>query len=240
MQPLKLLLKMPNGPSKKTLEVGLGSGNLYVKHGQKKPIGKTYHVRQLEDEVGSPCDKGPIIDAVSKEQEKIRAEQMTQYVKLDLVLQNQQQFGQDIKQAIDGLTRILLADIETRKDVEQLKKDREILFDLQREDAAQIARINQLADRYTGAGIYENYPKLWNWFQQHEAAEVADDTTCNIYKAKVDVLHNWYLQEMGWRRFIPGALTIVSTFLVIYVSLVGLTAPMQSEAELHSHRVEKH
>ena len=65
-----------------------------------------------------PCNKGPDIDNLNK--------------KVDSLIDAQRATSQDLKQAIEKLTAIIMADIETRAEVEQLKKDREILFNLTR------------------------------------------------------------------------------------------------------------
>lgn len=172
--------------------------------------------------MGDPCDKGPIIDEVKRSQQLIAFEQNAQNTKMDQILANQLQLGTDIKQAIDGLTKILLADIETRKDVEQLKKDREILFELRREDGAQIARIIQLADRFSGARVLENTQEMWNWYQQHRTAESAFRMDLDNTKTKLGTVHDWYLGEMGWRRFIPATAAVISVLLTIYVSVTTI------------------
>jgi len=189
--------------------------------------------------MGEPCDKGPAIEAVKLEQHKLLIAQASQNSKIDHILENQLQLGSDIRQAIDGLTRIIIADIETRKDVEQLKKDREILFDMQRADALQIIRINERTARFDGAGIFENFPRMWNWYQQHEAADVADDMTIKILNNKVDTLHNWYLGELGWRRFIPVTLAAISTCLAIYIAISNISGSSVSvSTKYNSTRTE--
>lgn len=154
----------------------------------------------------------------------MRTEQTAQNVKLDQVLDNQKQFSIDIKQAIDGLTKIIMADIETRKDVEQLKKDREILFTMTRTESIRLDAIELRNARCDGAGIFENFPKMWNWYQQHESAATNFHEVVVGIRNKVDTVYNWYLGEMGWRRFIPAAIAIVSALLAIYVSLDKLTS----------------
>lgn len=154
----------------------------------------------------------------------MRTEQTAQNVKLDQVLDNQKQFSIDIKQAIDGLTKIIMADIETRKDVEQLKKDQEILFAMTHTESIRLDAIELRNARCDGAGIFENFPKMWNWYQQHESAATNFHEVVVGIRNKVDTVYNWYLGEMGWRRFIPAAIAIVSALLAIYVSLDKLTS----------------
>lgn len=181
----------------------------------------------------NPCDKGPAIDAVRQAQQKLTFEQTAQSMKIDQVLENQKQLGTDIKQAIDGLTKIIMADIETRKDVEQLKKDREILFDLQRVDAAAIVSLQRLADQYKGAGIFDHFPILWNWYQQHEAAEEVEDEQIAAMQTRTNTVYTWYLGELGWRRFIPTAIAIIAGLLAIYSSVANFDKPANAELDHH-------
>ena len=172
----------------------------------------------------TPCEKGANINAVRQAQQRLTMEQVSQGTKIDRVLESQVQLGTDLKQAIDGLTRIIMADIETRKDVEQLKKDREILFAMTRTESIRLDAIELRNARCDGAGIFENFPKMWNWYQQHESAATNFHEVVVGIKSKVDTVYNWYLGEMGWRRFIPAAIAIVSALLAIYVSLDKLTS----------------
>ena len=141
--------------------------------------------------------------------------------KIDQILINQEQLGTDIKQAIEGLTKIIMADIEIRKDVEQLKKDREILFSMQRVDVARIEIIEKRNAKCDGAGIFENFPTMWNWYQQHKAKTESYEAIVKAVKAKVDKMHIWYLGEMGWRRFFPAAAAFVAACAAIFVALKG-------------------
>lgn len=174
--------------------------------------------------MGEHCDKGPAIEAMKTGQQNLMLEQHDQNSKLDRVLSNQNQLSTDMKQAIESLTRIVMTDIDTRKDVEQLKKDREILFEMHRLHNLQIININERNAKMDGVGVVDNFPRLWNWYQQHEAADLAEDITLMTLKTKVDAVHNWYLGELGWRRFIPVTLAAISTCLAIYVAITNISA----------------
>ena len=162
------------------------------------------------------CDKGAEIESLQKGQ-------VTQEAKMDLILHNQQELSTDLRGALDRLTSIIEEDIGTRKDVEQLKKDREILFDMQRADVVRIDAIEIRNARCDGAGIFENFPTMWNWYQQHKTAAESVDAIICAMKKKVDKVHAWYLGEMGWRRFIPAALTIISALLAIYIGVANIS-----------------
>jgi hypothetical protein len=155
--------------------------------------------------MGEPCDKGPEINQLQKQTDD-------QGRKLDRVLDNQVSMATDMKAAIDRLSSIIEADIGTRKDVEQLKKDREILYDQSREDVARIDAImirNAMCD---GAGIFEKFPEMFNWYQ---ANRVKSEQFVKVYA--------WYNQELGWRRFIPTLMTVLTALLALYVTFSELS-----------------
>lgn len=151
-----------------------------------------------------PCGKGPDIDRLQVEQGKQGRKIDEQGVKIDQVLANQANTTRELKEAIDRLTRIIESDIETRKDVEQLKKDREILYEKSRKDGDRIEAIEMRNARCDGAGIFERWPILWDFYQtQHGKAN------------QFNQVYNWYLGERGVRRFIPAAMAFICAVVAI-------------------------
>ena len=128
------------------------------------------------------CTRGP-------EFEQIRQQQSNQDHKLDQVLENQRVLGENMTSALNRLTDMIEVSIGTRKDVEQLKKDRDTLFSLRRTDEHRIEAIELRDAKFDGAGIFKRFPKVWDWYQQ----------------------------ELGIRRFIPAASALVSLAVLIYV-----------------------
>ena len=121
-----------------------------------------------------PCNKGPDIDKLNS--------------KVDHLADLHKANSSDLKQAINRLTAIIEADIETRAAVEQLKKDREVLYAKYHGIDARVDGIETLAHQYKGAKIYDRVPVLWDWRQQ----------------------------EMGWRRFLPAMLAGLSFLILLY------------------------
>lgn len=111
--------------------------------------------------------------------------------KLDLVIENQKILASDLKQTLDRLTKIIEEDIGTRKDVEQGKKERAILFDKVRSVEQSVVAIGIRNARCDGAGIFENFPVVWAFVQQ----------------------------EKGVRRFIPYALTVLMGLMTLYSAM---------------------
>lgn len=123
-----------------------------------------------------PCNKGPDIDRLN--------------TKVDSLIAAQQATSTDLKQAIDKLTSVIMTDIETRAEVEQLKKDREITYRLVHSIVARLDAIEIRNAKCDGAGIFENFPKVWDYIQQ----------------------------EKGWRRFLPALLTGLSFLILLFNS----------------------
>jgi hypothetical protein len=156
----------------------------------------------------------------SKGRNKMHAD-CDQKEKIDQILINQTELGIDIKQAIEGLTKIIMADIEIRKDVEQLKKDREITFATQRAVVNRIDAIDLRNARCDGAGIFENFPRMWDWYQKHEQKTKNCDAKIEVIRKKVDKVYTWQLGEMGWRRFLPAAAAFIAAVAAVYIAIKG-------------------
>lgn len=140
--------------------------------------------------MSDPCDKGPAIEA-------LKTEQSAQGVKLDQLLTNQADQGNDMKAAIARLTEIIELDIGTRKDVEQGKKELALLFDFHRKGVARIDAIEIRNAQFDGKGIYKKWDQVWNFVQS----------------------------ELGWRRFLPAAMTSLSFLVLIYVTFLKGQVP---------------
>lgn len=110
--------------------------------------------------------------------------------KIDLILKNQRDLSVDIKDAITGLTKIVMADIALRKDVEHAKKDLALLFTQTRSGAKRVEALEKINAQFEGSKIYDNFPKVWNWYQE----------------------------EKGYRRLFPAAMAAGSFVILIYVT----------------------
>ena len=129
----------------------------------------------------TPCDKGPEIAAVQQATYK-------QGLKISQMLDNQQTLSSTMTAALDRLTATIEADIGTRKDVEQGKKDIKRLYTKSREIAVEIRAINERNTLYDGKGVFDKFDTVWNFIQQ----------------------------EKGWRRFIPATMTFICAALVFW------------------------
>ena len=152
-----------------------------------------------------PCEQAEVIL-------KLETSQHKQGAKIDLILSNQEQSARDMKAAIDKLTTIIMTDIERRMEVDQLKKDREIIYDSLRDMTHQVEVINVRNAKCDGAGIFENFPIIWEWYQ-------------TVKQPAVDFqrVWKWYLGELGWRRFIPALMTVLSFVILLYVTFAEPT-----------------
>ena len=109
------------------------------------------------------------------------------------IMEGQNTLVKELKDSFSRLENILLADVEHRKDIAQLKKESDILFNKQRlTDETVVAsfgnvngRISQIEHTralYDGAEVLSRSKTMWDWRQQ----------------------------ELGWRRFIPAAMAALA------------------------------
>ena len=145
----------------------------------------------------TPCEQEPVI----REQGK----------KIDQILHNQEQSARDMKSAIDKLTTIIMTDIERRMEVDQLKKESELHFEKNRSLSQRVEGIEVRNAKCDGAGIFENFPHIWNWYNKHKESDV-----------DFKKMWTWYQQEQGWRRFVPAAMTILTGILALYIGLQSI------------------
>lgn len=151
------------------------------------------------------CSKGPDIEKVKKIQAEQGVTLAQQSVKLDRLLDSHDALSVDLKAAIDRLTAIIEADIGTRKDVEQLKKDREVLYQKTHKVEGRVSSIEVRNAKCDGAGIFEKFPKVWDWFQA----------------------------ELGWRRFLPSVMAFLSALFAI-ITFMSAHVDAEKTSHIHT------
>jgi len=113
-----------------------------------------------------------------------------------------------LKESMNQLKEILLAEVANKKDIDQLKKEHDLLFPAIRATKERVDRIEIRNAKCDGAGIFENFPKLWNFYQQ----------------------------EQGWRRFVPAACAIVALLCTLYVTFGDIVSySPDNKVTPHSH-----
>lgn len=122
------------------------------------------------------CSKAPDIDTLSH--------------KVDVLIDAQQATSSKLEKAINRLTSVIETDIETRAAVEQLKKDREMLFARYHGIDARVDAIEIRNAKCDGLGVFNKWDTVWNFIQQ----------------------------EKGWRRFIPALLTAASFLILLWTT----------------------
>lgn len=133
-----------------------------------------------------PCEQKTNISRIQEEQALIRSENKK-------ILENQSALVTELKDQFGQLKAILMTDVEHKKDIEQLKKESDILFNSIREHNGRLDKIEVRNARCDGAGIEKNFPKIWNWYQQ----------------------------EQGWRRFIPAAMAVLAWIATMFPYIKG-------------------
>lgn len=130
-----------------------------------------------------PCEQEGNIQAIAIQNAKILESMKNLSI-------NQDNLSDSLKRSLDRLEQILLAEVENKKDIIQLRKESDLLFTKGREIDCRLDLIDVRNAKCDGSGIFKDFPKVWNWYQQ----------------------------EVGWRRFIPAAMTIITTLLAAYVT----------------------
>lgn len=111
--------------------------------------------------------------------------------------ESQLELSSTLKESMSQLREILLSEVANKKDIEQLKKENDLLFSRIKLVDQRVGRIEVRNAVCDGAQILARFPKVWDFYQQ----------------------------EQGWRRFLPAAMTFISLLLAIYISLVGSDSP---------------
>lgn len=121
------------------------------------------------------------------------------------IIKNQETLVAELKESFQRLEQILLADVEHKKDISQLKKESDLHFQKNRTLEAKVettttalatrmTAMEKTKSEYDGAKIYQRVPELWEWFQQ----------------------------EKGWRRFVPtamAALAWIATMITFFIKM---------------------
>lgn len=145
-----------------------------------------------------PCEQQQNISSIRSEQQEIRKENAE-------IIHNQKILVNELKESFLRLEKILLADVEHKKDIQQLKKESDLLFEKTRLIEQKVDAIEVRNARCDGAGIFENFPRMFGWYQQQKALP-----------DKFDKVWNWYQQEQGWRRFIPAVMAMLAWLATMY------------------------
>lgn len=114
-----------------------------------------------------------------------------------------------LKESMNQLKEILLAEVANKKDIDQLKKEHDLLFPTIRKLAERVDEIEIRNAKCDGAGIFQNFPKVWNFYQQ----------------------------EQGWRRFIPAICAILASVCAIYMAFADIN-PDSVKAHRHNSQQE--
>jgi len=122
-----------------------------------------------------PCEQAEVIKA----QGLMLAEQGTVLNEIRQAQKRQEKIHSDhaseLKESITKMTDILIESTKHSADIAQLKRETNLLFEQDRVVTGRVELIEQRNAKCDGAGIFERFPEVWDWFQQ----------------------------ERGWRRFLP-------------------------------------
>jgi len=151
--------------------------------------------------MSQPCEQAEIIVALEKSQHE-------QSKKIDAILETLRTQTETFNSSIKELTQVLLQNARHGEVLLQLKKENDLIFNSLRDVKTDVQAIKERNAKCDGAGIFENFPKIWDWYTAHRKSDV-----------DIDKMWKWYLGELGWRRFLPAVLAVISTVMAIYISL---------------------
>ena len=137
----------------------------------------------------SPCENTDLLKAHTLGIDKIAAKQ-------DRIEESHRELVQEIRSMVHEMRAMFGADIEMRKDVEQLRKENDLLFEKVREGRREC---EARADRFQTAA-----DSLSIWRAGVEA---------RIDPKKIDMMHDFIQQEHGWRRFVPAAFAFIAVLI---------------------------
>jgi hypothetical protein len=158
-----------------------------------------------------PCEQAEVIKAQGAVMSELKSGQTAQGDKIDMILETLHSQTTTFNDSIKELTQVLLQNARHGEVMLQLKKENDLLFVSQRDLKKEISLIKQRNARCDGAGIFENFPKMYSWYQ------------ANIEKSKqFAIVWTWYNQELGWRRFVPTAMALITGLLALYVTFTEL------------------
>lgn len=131
------------------------------------------------------CNQVEVINQIKVEQERNKLINAQILSNQELLTQHQSELVKKLETFFSRLEEILLSDVERRKDVEQIVKNQELLD-------------------YNIKELQHNFHVLEYSKSNIEGSEILK---------KVPIMWNWYQQEKGWRRFIPGMFTFTALVL---------------------------
>jgi hypothetical protein len=166
------------------------------------------------------CDQAVVIKAQGKTMSELKTGQRSQGNKIDMILETLHTQTATFNDSIKELTQVLLQNARHGEVMLQLKKENDLLFISQRDLKKEVGLIKQRNAKCDGAGIFENFPKMHDWYIANKEKMVY-----------ITTVWTWYQRELGWRRFIPAAMTILTGLMAIYIGaqkLGGFDKPMSS------------
>jgi hypothetical protein len=182
-----------------------------------------------------PCEQAEVIKAQATIVAELKSGQLAQGNKIDMILETLHTQTSTFNDSIKELTQVLLQNARHGEVMLQLKKENDLLFISQRELKQEVGLIKQRNAKCDGAGIFENFPVMYSWYTANKEKLVQFG---NVW--------TWYNQELGWRRFVPTAMALLTGLLALYVTVSEISHSNEhnkqamSQAEVDSYMLEKY
>lgn len=141
--------------------------------------------------MAAPCDQTTNIESIKEEQANSRIVQAQLLRNQEIQAERQDALVKKLDEFFNRLEKILITDVERRKDIESVTKDTDILYKEYRELSHRMDIGEQFRSNYVNNKTGEKVSDLWNWFNQ----------------------------EKGWRRTIPYVMAAISTLSALFTFL---------------------
>ena len=178
-----------------------------------------------------PCEQADVIKKQGKAMSELKSGQVAQSNKIDMILETLHTQTSTFNDSIKELTQVLLQNARHGEVMLQLKKENDLLFISQRELKQEVGLIKQRNSRCDGAGIFENFPVMYSWYLANKEKMV-----------QFGGVWQWYNQELGWRRFVPTAMALITGLLALYVTVAELnhSDELEDRKEIEAYILENY
>jgi len=144
----------------------------------------------------------------TRETEMIPCEQADKIEKQGKLLEDiaraQKDHRTEFQQSIQKLTDILIENTKHDAALSQARKELDLLFDKTRTNEHRIEAIEMRNARCDGAGIFESWPKIRDFYLSFVPL-----------KEKTEKLWNKYQQDEGVKKWIPLAISVIAILITL-------------------------
>jgi len=131
---------------------------------------------------------------------------------LEDIAKTQKEHRTEFQESIKRLTDILIENTKHDAALTQARKELDLLFEKTRYNEHRIEAIEVRNARCDGAGIFENWPKVRDFYLSYIPL-----------KEKTEKLWNKYQQDEGVRKWIPLTISVIAIIITILTYMDRIT-----------------